>query len=170
MPITAKKYLNEDRTQELINKIRTDYATKVDISAVYKPAGSVAFASLPATLAATDLGKVYDVTDSFTTDARFVEGAGITYPANTNIVVVDTDTTGSSPSYKFDVLAGLMDLTAYQQKQWATAKATKADGTGTTQATVEGTIDALIAEKFDDTSMIPITAAELTAMWTNPLP
>ena len=169
----AKKYLNEERTQELINKIRTDYATKADMASAFIPKGSVAFASLPATLAATNLGWVYNVTDAFTVDNRFVEydGSAATqksFPAGSDIVVIDADTTGSSPSYKFNVLAGFVDLSGYQEKNWSTAKSVKEGGT--TYATVETTIDALISEKFDDANMIPITAAELTAMWTNPLP
>jgi len=80
------------------------------ISSVYKPAGSVAFASLP-TLGASVLGNVYNVTDSFTTTADFVEGAGNSYPAGTNVVVVEP----TSGTYKFDVLAGFVDLSGYQQ-------------------------------------------------------
>ena len=87
--------------------------TQVDgiISAVYKPAGTVAFASLP-TLSASVLGNVYNVSDAFTTTSDFVEGSGKSYPAGTNVVVVDTSAT-STPSYKFDVLAGMVDLSGY---------------------------------------------------------
>lgn len=83
--------------------------TEVDakISSVYKPAGSAAFASLP-TLAEDVLGNVYNVTDAFTTTADFVEGAGSKYPSGTNVVVVQ-----SGDAYKFDVLAGFVDLSAY---------------------------------------------------------
>ena len=93
----------------------TDAYTKTEvdgmISSVYKPAGSVAFASLP-TLAAGVLGNVYNVTDAFTTTSDFVEGSGKSYPAGTNVVVVNTGTT-ASPIYKFDVLAGFVDLSGY---------------------------------------------------------
>ena len=93
----------------------TDAYTKTEvdgmISSVYKPAGSVAFASLPA-LSDNVLGNVYNVTDAFTTTADFVEGAGKSYPAGTNVVVVNTGTT-ASPTYKFDVLAGFVELSGY---------------------------------------------------------
>lgn len=78
------------------------------ISSVYKPAGSVAFASLPA-LSSSIEGYVYNVTDSFTTTSDFVEGAGKTYPAGTNVVCIDV---GSSV-YKWDVLSGVVDLSGY---------------------------------------------------------
>jgi hypothetical protein len=81
------------------------------VSSVYKPAGSVTFANLP-TLSASVLGNVYDVADAFTTTSDFVEGAGKSYPANTNVVVVNTGTS-STPVYKFDTLAGMIDLSGY---------------------------------------------------------
>lgn len=79
------------------------------ISSVYKPAGTVAFASLP-TLSSSIEGNVYNVSDNFTTTADFVEGAGNTYPAGTNVVCINT--TGTT--YKWDVLAGFVDLSGYQ--------------------------------------------------------
>lgn len=78
------------------------------VSSTYKPAGSVAFASLPAPSKA-NLGKVYNVTDAFTTTASFVDGAGQTYPKGTNVVCVNT----SGTTYMWDVLAGMVDLSPY---------------------------------------------------------
>lgn len=72
---------------------------------VYKPAGSSTFANLP-TPAESVLGKVYNMTEAFTTDARFVDGSGVEYPAGSNVVVVDTGT-NANPVYKFDVLMGM---------------------------------------------------------------
>ena len=44
---------------------------------------------------------------TFTTTEAFVEGAGHSYGAGTNVVCVDA----GSGSYKWDVLAGIIDLT-----------------------------------------------------------
>lgn len=85
------------------------------VSAVYKPAGSVAFASLP-TPDSTNVGNVYSVTDAFTTDERFIEGTGKQYPAGTNVVVVNVE-----DSYLYDVLAGFVDLSGYWAKSELTA-------------------------------------------------
>ena len=79
------------------------------ISSVYKAAGSIAYASLPTPAKAVE-GNVYNVTDAFTTDSRFVEGAGKSYPAGTNVVIINT----SGTTYKFDVLTGMVDLSNYQ--------------------------------------------------------
>lgn len=76
------------------------------VTGVYTPKGSIAFASLP-TAAGGNKGWVYNVTDAFTTTAAFVEGAGHAYGAGTNVVCVDA----GSGSYKWDVLAGTIDLT-----------------------------------------------------------
>lgn len=93
----------------------TDAYTKEElnakISAVYKPAGSVAFADLPA-LAENVLGNVYNVTNAFTTTDSFVEGAGNKYPRGTNVVVIK-----SGEVYKFDVLAGFVDLSGKVDKE-----------------------------------------------------
>lgn len=75
------------------------------ISAVYKPAGSVAFAELPSL-------SVYNVTDAFTTTANFVEDAGNKHPKGTNVVVVKV-----GDAYKYDVLAGFVDLSGYVEKE-----------------------------------------------------
>ena len=87
------------------------------ITGVYTPKGSIAFASLP-TAAAGNKGWVYNVSDAFTTTAAFVEGAGHSYGAGTNVVCVDA----GSGSYKWDVLAGTIDLTELTadevQKLW----------------------------------------------------
>lgn len=106
-------------------------------------------------------GWVYNISDSFTTDSRFVEGSGINYPAGTNVVIVRTDDysvatleTGDNPAelglyeesggvytetedttivsektyyskvetptYKFDVLGGFIDITPIETKVTAT--------------------------------------------------
>lgn len=92
-----------------VNGTAVKSAIDAAIASVYKPAGSVAFASLPNPAKAVE-GNVYNVTDAFTTDSRFVEGAGKSYPAGTNVVVINT----SGSTYKYDVLAGMVDLSNYQ--------------------------------------------------------
>ncbi len=87
--------------------------TEIDgkISSVYKPAGSVAFADLPAAGEA-NLGKVYNVTTAFTTTADFVEGAGKKHHAGTNVAIVST----GEGTYGYDALSGFVDLSGYVEK------------------------------------------------------
>lgn len=89
----------------------TDAYTKKEIdgkiSSVYKPAGNVLFANLPEP-SASNLGNVYSMLDAFTTDGRFTDSEPTAYPIGTNVVVVQVDS-----AYKFDVLAGFVDLSGY---------------------------------------------------------
>lgn len=113
-----------------INNKFNDYYTKTEadskidskiataISSTYKPAGSTMFSFLPS-VGADQEGKVYNIIDAFTTTEDFVEGAGNNYPAGTNIVCIDTDDAGT---YKWDVLAGFIDLSGYETTSDVTVK------------------------------------------------
>lgn len=101
----VKNYV-DNKVSGLQTASQVQDAIKSAITGVYTPKGSTAFASLP-TAAAGNKGWVYNVSDSFTTTAAFVEGAGHSYGAGTNVVCVDA----GSGSYKWDVLAGTVDLT-----------------------------------------------------------
>lgn len=102
---TTKAYV-EGKVSGLQTADQVQAAISSAITGVYTPKGSIAFASLP-TAAAGNRGWVYNVSDAFTTTAAFVEGAGHSYGAGTNVVCVDV----GSGSYKWDVLAGTIDLT-----------------------------------------------------------
>ena len=86
------------------------------LSSTYHPVGNTLFDDLPE-LSETVLGNVYSLLDDFTTDERFVEGAGLEYTKGTNIAVVVT----ADGSYLFDVMAGFVDLSGYMRTQDAVA-------------------------------------------------
>lgn len=90
------------------NKTEVDQQISAAVGATYRPAGTIAFESLPA-LSATEEGKVYNINNAFTTTENFVEGAGVSYPAGTNVVCIDV----SEDEFKWDVLSGFVDLSAY---------------------------------------------------------
>ena len=97
-------------------------------TSVYKPKGNIACAQLvPALLIESNIGNVYNVTDNGTTTSDFVEGAGKPIHVGDNVAIVDIGTGGQS-EYKFDLLAGMVDLTNYVQKS-QTAGLLKNDGT-----------------------------------------
>ena len=79
---------------------------------IYQYAGSVAFADLPAANQ-NRVGFVYNVTNAFTTTSDFVEGAGVDYPAGTDVAIVNNGDS-TTPSYKYDVYTG--NLEGYQTK------------------------------------------------------
>lgn len=90
------------------------------VSTVYRPMGSCTslyLKNLPLTTKTGDEwaipnGSVYNITNELTTDDNFVEGAGKTYPAGTNVVLVEP----SAGVRKWDVLAGSVDLSGYVNK------------------------------------------------------
>lgn len=116
----AKKADLPTKVSDLTNDSGFQTATQVEsainakIAAVYKPAGSVAFASLPA-LTADNLGNVYNITDNFETTADFLEGAGKKYKAGADVGIVGVKD-GENTVYKYNVFANFVDLTGYIQK------------------------------------------------------
>ena len=110
--------IGESTTGSTANTIRggvdeakgyTDTQIASKISSVYKPAGSVAFAEL-VTPSSDIEGNVYNVTDGFTADAKFVESEqGHAYPAGTNVVCIEA----SDGQYAYDVLSGFIDTSSF---------------------------------------------------------
>lgn len=100
---------------DLTNTGADPYAKQSDVEAAkvgaLKPKGSTTFANLPA-LTAANLNNMYNVTDAFTTTADFKEGAGLKYPAGTNVAIIN-DGSDASPVYKYDAMPGAIDLDAY---------------------------------------------------------
>lgn len=87
-----------DEAQKLLDQAQKIIAAAV--AGTLLPMGTVAFADLPIS---PDTGYMYNISDDFTTDDRFVEGAGIFYRAGANIywtkdgkwdVLVGTQVTG----------------------------------------------------------------------------
>ena len=83
-----------DETFHNNSKFWCDQASQYAQGVVFK--GSVAFANIPTT--GLSNGDMYNITDDFTTDNRFIEGSGIKCAAGTNIVWIDS-------SSKWDILA-----------------------------------------------------------------
>ncbi len=117
---SADTAINENLTNNYYNKTETD--SKIDekiaikVGSTYKAAGSIKFSSLPAP-SAIEEGKVYNISDAFTTDENFVEGAGQNYPAGTNVVCINS----TDGVYKWDVLAGFVDLSSYATTESVTS-------------------------------------------------
>ena len=101
------QYAKADKLEELESSLDQKITDK--IGTVYRPKGSVQFALLPLPSADT-LGDVYNVEDDFVSDAKFLT-SGQNYPAGTNVVVAER-----RGEYKYDILAGFIDLSGYVQK------------------------------------------------------
>lgn len=140
------------------------------ISAVYKPAGSVAFAELPS-LSESILGNVYNVTDAFTTTANFVEDAGNKHPKGTNVVVVKV-----GDAYKYDVLSGYVEKEAgkgLSDENFTAALKDKLDGIAagankyvhpTHTAAASGLYKTTVDEEGHVTATTPVTKDDITKL------
>ena len=85
------------------------------LGSVYTNRGSVTFANLPETLTAAMDGYVYNVTDDFTTDSRFIDGTGKKCKAGTNVSIVNVGTK-QSPEMKFDVNGAFFNTSDLENK------------------------------------------------------
>lgn len=116
---------NVYKKTETYSKTEVDNKVSAALTSAIVPKGTVTYANLP-TPAKANLGYMYNVSDAFTTDARFVDGAGKKYAAGANVYVVAV-TTGGSTEYKFDVFMGFVDLSGYQTKADMPVAATNED-------------------------------------------
>lgn len=83
------------------------------VSSAYHAAGTKTVAQLTSSLlVSANEGDVYNITDSGSTTADFVEGAGHPITAGDNVGICDV----GGGVYKFDLLSGFVDLTNYLTK------------------------------------------------------
>lgn len=102
------------------------------LTSVYTPRGNIACADLTSSLLiASNVGNVYNTTDSGTTTALFMQGAGIPIPQNSTVGIIQT----SPNTYLFNLMGNTIDLHDYQKKDLTQA----VEG----QTTVEGALGAL---------------------------
>lgn len=100
-------FVSYANAQDLMGAIAARFAK---IGAAFQYRGTTAFADLPATLTADMSGYVYNITDAFTTDSRFIEGAGKSFSAGTDVCIVNIGTK-DTPDMKLNVAANFIDLT-----------------------------------------------------------
>lgn len=86
----GKNFVSFENEEVLIKKIGDKFKS---LGGAYVPRGSIAFANLPTVFTKAMSGYAWNITDDFTTDARFIEGAGKKYFAGENVIVVDNSTT-----------------------------------------------------------------------------
>ena len=109
-------------------------AINTAVASAYHHAGTSTVAGLTSSLLIADNeGNVYNITDTGTTDGNFIEGAGLPIHEGDNVGICDI----GNGVYKFDLLAGLVDLSNYVQKS-PNAGLLKNDGTVDTNSYLQG--------------------------------
>lgn len=97
-------------TSGALSGLATEEYVNGKVASTYKASGSLTSAGIVSgLLIKANLGNVYNISENFTTTTDFLEGMGHAHPAGTNIVIIDS----GSEVYKFDVLAGFVDLSSY---------------------------------------------------------
>lgn len=111
------------------------------ISGIFTPKGNIDFADLTsALLIPANVGNVYETNDAGTTDANWVQGAGVTIPAQSAVAIIQADV------IKFNYNGpAVFNLNDYQTKNL----------TATTQgaATVEGALTNLASQKAEQSEL-----------------
>ena len=137
-------------------------AINTALSSIYTPRGNITCAELTSALLISDnIGSVYETSDSGTTTALFLQGAGHPIAVGSNVGVINA----GQDRILFNLMPNAFDLTDYQKKDLASAveSATTVEGalgalsdnkqakTLTTsvesQTTVEGALSALSTNK-----------------------
>ena len=118
-----------------------------------KPAGSKTFSQLGAP-SASQLGCIYNITDAFTTNAYFIDGAGTNCPAGTNVYcIVNKDPLTEEDTYWWDIFGTAVDLSNYVDKNMINA------ANGVAGLDENGALD------FSDVGVDAISAQDLADMW-----
>jgi hypothetical protein len=115
------------------------------LTSIYTPRGDLTCAELTSSLlVAANVGNIYEMSDSGTTSALFLQGAGKTIHVGDNVGIIQTGV----DTYKFNLMANAFDMTDYQKK----------DLTNTIEGatTVEGALGALSTNKQPKTLATPL--------------
>ena len=110
MATVTKPPILDDTGQDILTALNRIADAKE--SKIVSYGGSLAFASLPNPII-NNLNVFYLVTDSFTTDSRFVEGSGVSEAGGQYWIVIDNGTS-LAHDYKYDKLGSLIDLSTKQ--------------------------------------------------------
>ena len=153
---TAAFKNSTDRVQpnstDLVESQSVYSAINTALSSIYTPRGDITCAELTSSLLIpANVGNVYELSDSGTTSALFLQGAGITLNAGDNVGIINA----GEGRILFNLMANAFDLTDYQKKDLTTPLTIG----GVSVTTVEGALSALNDE------MVEFTQAELLAMW-----
>lgn len=106
----AQQSANRAVTEADRAELAADKAEQIvaGIGTVYKPQGSLQFSALPAQPAEQYQGFVWNITDAFVTDDRFLEGAGQDVAAGANVACVY-----DNGQYKYDLLGNFIDVSKF---------------------------------------------------------
>lgn len=119
-------------SHELVESGSVYSAINNALSSIYTPRGELTCAELTSNLLIEDnVGNIYTMSDSGTTSALFINGAGQTINVNDNVGIIKA----GANTYLFNLMGDAFDLHDYQKKELSTTIASA--------TTVEGALSAL---------------------------
>lgn len=153
---TKVSALTNDSGFQTESEVQTAIAAK--IGSAYRPGGSKAFAELPEANAET-VGVVYNITDDFVTTDAFVEGAGKSFSAGTDVGVVQ-----AGEEYKYNVFANFVNLSGYVEKDGTKGLSTN-DYTDSDVAKLNGIAEgATKVEQSENEGKIKVNGVDTTVV------
>ena len=127
-------------SHDLVESVAVYSAINNALSSIYTARGDISVAELTSSLlVAANVGSVYELSDSGTTTALFLQGAGLPLVAGDNVGIIQA----GPNTYLFNKMAGAFDLTKYQEKDLTTPITVS----GVQQTTVEDVLSALNSAK-----------------------
>ena len=134
-------YVSYNDLNQVVTKIGNKFRT---LNGAYVIKGSKTFAELPAIadITASMVGYVYNISDDFTIDDRFIEyvsGETKSYSAGTNVVIVNNGD-GVTDDFKLDVVSSFVDVAGINELIEAISDMITADDFDKTQSYSEGDI------------------------------
>lgn len=146
-------------SHDLVESNAVYNAISSSIASIYKPHGDLTCAQLTSDLLIpTNIGNVYNMTDSGTTSALFIQGAGKTIHVNDTVGIIQAD----NSEIMFNLMGSMLDLHDYQTKELETPLTIG----GVQQTTVESALGALNSENIPHYDIMP-SETELFAMPNN---
>ena len=105
-------------SHELVESGSVYSAINNALSSIYTPRGELTCAELTSSLLIEDnVGNIYTMSDSGTTSALFINGAGLTINVGDNVGIIKA----GADTYLFNYMGNAFDLTDYQKKELTTA-------------------------------------------------
>lgn len=118
----AERAANDAKQSAISASNEADRAQQIadGIGSTFKPQGTIKFEELPAQPGPDYKGFLWDISNAFMTDDRFIVGAGEYAPAGSDVSCIEM----ADGAYKYNISAGLYDLSPYAKKTDVSEEAT----------------------------------------------
>ena len=131
-------------------------AINTALSSIYTPRGDITCAELTSSLLiAANVGNIYEVSDSGTTTALFLQGAGVPITTGSNVGIINA----GQDRILFNLMANAFDLTDYQKKDLTTPITVD----GVQKTTVEdalGGLNTAVSGRLQEIGALPTASAD----------